>query len=30
MFIDEKIKEYIEHEKVEWHEVREIWEEIKK
>ena len=30
MFIDEKIKEYIEHEKVEWQEVRKIWEEIKK
>lgn len=29
MFIDEKIKEYIEHEKEGWQEVRKTWEEIK-
>lgn len=30
MFIDDKIKEVIEHEKKEWQACKEIWEEIKK
>ena len=29
MFIDEKIREYIEQEKEGWHEVRKTWEEVK-
>ena len=29
MFIDEKIKEYIEHEKKEWQACKELWEKIK-
>ncbi len=29
MFIDEKIKEYIEQEKEKWQKVREVWEELK-
>ena len=29
MFIDEKIKEYIEREKEEWQACKELWEKIK-
>ena len=29
MFIDDKIKEYIEHEKKEWQACKELWEKIK-
>lgn len=29
MFIDDKIKEYIEHEKEGWQASKEIWEKIK-
>lgn len=29
MFIDEKIREYIEQEKEGWQEVRKTWEEVK-